>query len=64
MSTFEIEYLNERLEELENAANNIIFMLENEDSVYYRDDFMRDNLTNVLTESAAVRRRLAEMKSE
>lgn len=64
MSKFEIEFLETRLEELENAANGLLFMLENEDGPLYRDEFTKSNLTKVLTESAAVRRRLAEIIAE
>lgn len=62
--TFETEYLNGRLEELESAANHLTFMIENEDGVLYRDTVAMSNLTKVLTEAAAVRRRLAELKHE
>ncbi|MEZ0208725.1 MAG: hypothetical protein ACAH17_00915 [Candidatus Paceibacterota bacterium] len=64
MNNFEEQFLNERLEELENAADQLQFMLENEDGTFYESQFMKDNLTKVLTESAAVRRRLAELKHE
>lgn len=60
----ELEYLESRLAELEFAANNLAYSIENEDSVMYQDPFYRDNLTKVLTESAAVRRRIAEVKLE
>lgn len=62
--SFEVSYLNERLEELENAANHIQFVLDNENGAFNDSDFMKQNLTKVLTESAAVRRRLAEIKHE
>lgn len=58
----ELEYLESRLEELENAANNLTYMIDNEDSVLYQDQFSKDNLSKILFESAAVRRKLAELK--
>lgn len=63
-NSFEFTYLNERLEELENAANNLKFIIDNEDSAFHESPVMKSNLTKVLTESAAVRRRLAELKHE
>jgi hypothetical protein len=62
--SFELEFLNGRLEELEFAADNLTFMIDNEDSALYQDAFAKSNLTKVLTEAAAVRRRLAELKHE
>lgn len=60
----ELEYLESRLEELVFAADNLTFMLDNEDSVLHNDTFARSNLVKILTEAAAVRRRLAEVKLE
>jgi hypothetical protein len=59
----EIEYLEERLEELEIAANNTQFMIENEDGAFYQSQFMKDNLTKILFEIAAVRRKLSEVQA-
>jgi hypothetical protein len=64
MSNFETTFLSERLEELESAANQLIFTIENEDSAFHNDLLLKSNLTKVLTESAAVRRRMAEIKHE
>jgi hypothetical protein len=62
--SFEVEYLTERLAELEFAATNLSFTIENEDSAFHNDSVLKSNLVKVLTESAAVRRRLAEVKLE
>ena len=62
IENFEINYLTERLTELEYAADNLTFIISNEDSVFHENEVMKDNLAKVLTESAAVRRRLALVK--
>jgi hypothetical protein len=62
MSKYELEFLEGRLGELESAADNLMFMLENEESAFYGNELMKMNLAKCLTESAAVRRRLAEVK--
>lgn len=55
-------YLQSRLTELETAADNLTFMLDNEDSPFYQDGMLKSNLLNYLTEATAVRRKLAELK--
>ncbi len=59
-----LKYLDGRLAELEFAASNLLFILENEDSAFYQCPIMKANLTKCLTESAAVRRKMIEVKSE
>jgi hypothetical protein len=43
MNTFELNYLTERLEELENAANHLTFIIENEDGGYYQSELIKSH---------------------
>ncbi len=57
-----IEYLEGRLSELESVTDNLTFMLANEDSALYNDELAKTQLSNMLFESAAIRRKLAGLK--
>ena len=60
---FQIEYLESRLMEIENATKTLMYMLDNEDSTFYGSPFMKNHLTKLVTEGAAVRRKLAEVRN-
>lgn len=57
------DYLVGRLYEVENAITNLEYMLSNEDSKFYGDAFMKNHLSTLLFESAAIRRKLAEVRN-
>lgn len=60
--TSELAYLTERLEELENAANKLMLIINNLESTFYNDEFLKQNLMYALKERAAVAARIQHLK--
>lgn len=64
MTNYQIEYLANRLAEVEYATDNLLFAFDNEDSALYQDPKLKPKLTKLLFEGAAVRRKLAELSND
>jgi len=60
----EIELLQERIKELENAANKLMLVINNGDSPFHDDAFLKLNLTKVLKERAAVAKKIQQLRRQ
>jgi hypothetical protein len=59
----ETEALEERVMELEAAANKLMLIINNDDSPFYNDEVLKSNLVKTLKDRAAAAKRIQQLRS-